>query len=294
MFFFLPHLDEIGRYPQHVIEDTIGTSMTKRNVTGICDDKDLQAKFRSIVEPVNAENDLNGIVVSYRLFPNNVACLNEPSGESTKHFKLEDFPQGDQQESADMTLGVDAGHSENPFWKMVTEELFIHKELTIFGPLTLPPLKEVICGHLAIWTEFDPEHPFQNVLNIHGHEVHNAFGFIMNFLDWGKLIDRSNIYEMFASRGFEFELNRVSGPVMEGIDRSSLAKSPRSHLLNNDNSIVVETESLHGTWANRVGSINGWEPSWYPAAVATVVLLSLLVAILTASMVSFCFFDYIS
>lgn len=283
--------DEIGRYPQNVLEETIGTSMTKRNVTGICDDIDLKEKFRSIVEPINAENNLDGVVVSYRLFPNNVACLNEPSGESTKHFKLEDFPQGDENGSADMTWGLDAGHSENPFWKMVTEELFIKQQLSIFGPLTMPPMKETFCGHLAIWNEFDASNPFQNVLNVQGSEVAGAWGFIMNFLDWGKLLDRSNIYERFASRGLEFELYRVSGPTMDGIDRALLARSERSDLLSTENSIVVETESMHGTWANKVGSVQGFEPSWYPVAVAMVVLLSFLFASLTASMVSI-FFAY--
>jgi hypothetical protein len=107
----------------------------------------------------------------------------------------------------------------------------------------------------------------------------------MNFLDWGKLLERSNIYEKFASRGLEFELYRVSGPTMEGVDRALLASSERSNLLNQENSIVVETESLHGTWANKVGYVDGgFEPSWYTAAVVVVVLLSLLLSFLTASM----------
>jgi hypothetical protein len=259
--------------------------MTKRNVTGICDDEELQSKFRSIVEPINADNDLDGLVVGYRLFPNNVACLNEPSGESTKHFKADAMPQGEMNGSADMTWGFDAGHSDNPFWQMVTDEIFIKRQLSVFGPFTFPPLKEAFCGHLAIFSEFDPDNPFGNLLNVHGSEV-QAWGFIMNFFDWGKLLDKSDIYERFASVGLEFELYRVSGPVMEGVDRAILANSKSSDQLTPDNSIVVETESLHGTWANRVGYVDGWEPSWYPVSVAIVVIMSLVLALLTASMVS--------
>lgn len=260
--------------------------MTKRNVTGICDDKDLQEKFRSIVEPINAENNLNGVVVSYRLFPNNVACLNEPSGESTEHFKKEDFPQGEERGSAKSTLGFDAGNSDNPFWNMVTKDLFIERKLNVFGPFTLPPLKETFCGHLSIWSELDQNNSTQNALTLQGSPVVGAWGFIMNFLDWGKLLERSDIYERFASRGFEFELYRVDGPVIEGADRATLAKSGLSHLLNPENSISIETESeLHGMWANKVGVVDGWEPSWYPMAVAVVVLLSFLFAFMTASMV---------
>ena len=87
------------------------TNDRKRNVTGVCDDPILKEKFRSIVELINADNNLDGIVVSYCLFPNSVACLNEPSGKSTKHFKLEDFPQGEEKGSAESTLGLDVVHS---------------------------------------------------------------------------------------------------------------------------------------------------------------------------------------
>ncbi len=107
----------------------------------------------------------------------------------------------------------------------------------------------------------------------------------MNFLDWGKLLDRSDIYERFQSCGLEFELSRASGPVIEGVDTAILAKSANSALLNDENSIIVETESLHGIWSNKVGNVDGWQPSWYPAAVAVVVLISLLFAFLTASLV---------
>lgn len=259
--------------------------MTKRNVTGICDNKDLQDKFRSIVEPINADSNLDGVVVSYRLFPNNVACLNEPSGESTEHFKLEDFPQGDEKGSADTTFGFDAGNSDNPFWNMATNDLFIERNLNIFGPFSLPPLKEAFCGHLSIWSELDGINSTQNALTLQGSPIPGAWGFIMNFLDWGKLLERSDIYERFASSGFEFELYRVDGPLIEGVDRATLAKSDLSHLLSPENSISIETKSLHGVWANKVGMVDGWEPSWYPAAVAVVVLLSFLFAFTTASMV---------
>eukprot|EP00804_Cyclotella_cryptica_P029732 CCRYP_015206-RA/>CCRYP_015206-RA protein AED:0.12 eAED:0.12 QI:301/0.92/0.93/1/0.85/0.8/15/353/1031 len=277
--------EEIGRYPQGVIEETVGTMTTKRNVTGICDKEDLAAKFRSLVEPMNADNDLDDIVVSYRLFPNNVACLNEPSRVFT-HFNVENSPQVEGQWGAESSLGFDAAHSANPFWNMIIDQIFIKQQLSIFGPFTLPPMKHTLCGHLAIWSVSDSVDPFQNVLNMNSTEVVGAWGFIMNFVDWGKLLDRSDIYQRFSSSGLEFELSRSSDPVMAGVDSAILAKSANSSLLNDENSIVVETDSLQGIWSNRVGSVNGWQPSWYPAAVAVVVSISLLFAFLTASMLA--------
>lgn len=97
-----------------------------------------------------------------------------------------------------------------------------------------------------------------NVLDVHGTKVEGAWGFVVNFLDWSKMKDRSNIYERFAGCNLEFELSRVSGATVDGVDSASLAKSPKFDLLDDTNSIVVETNSLHGVWQNRVGRISGW------------------------------------
>ena len=116
----LPSL--IGPYPNRVIPDSLDTPFTKRNVTGICDDPDLVKYWRDIVFPVNSQNDLDGIVVGYRLFPANVACLTEPhKQESTVHFDAYAFPQGeDNLLASDNVLGLDVGQTALPLWKMIT------------------------------------------------------------------------------------------------------------------------------------------------------------------------------
>jgi len=280
---------QIGPYPNLVVPESEETPFTKRDVTGICDDPHVISKWRSIVEPINADNDLDGIVVGYRLFPNNVACLTEPHmQESTEHFKAEDFPQGeDTLLASENVFGLDTGHSAFPLWKMITTDLFINKQFNIFGPFAMPPMSELICGHLAIWTKpeeaiFDTA-TFNNTLDVHGTKVEGAWGFVVNFLDWTKLKAKSNIYKRFSSCKLEFQLSRVGGATVQTVDSALLAESPKSNLLDDANSIVVETESMHGVWQNRVGSLSGWAPPWYPAAVAGVVLTSLILGLLTAS-----------
>ncbi|KAL7531833.1 hypothetical protein ACHAXR_004264 [Thalassiosira sp. AJA248-18] len=164
-------------------------------------------------------------------------------------------------------------------------------------------MSELICGHLAIWTKPGEEdihsqssHVFDNTqddntahllenssLDVHGTKVEGAWGFVVNFLDWTKLKEKSNIYNRFSDCNLEFQLSRVGGATVETVDRGLLAESPKSHLLDDTNSIVVETNSLHGVWQNRVGSLDGWSPPWYPAAVAGVILTSLILGLLTAS-----------
>lgn len=136
----------------------------------------------------------------------------------------------------------------------------------------------------AAATSYDRTCPSTDSLNIHGTCVEGAWGFVGNFLDWTRLKDKSDIYQRFADAKLDFQLSRVSGPTMPGRDLAILAESPNASLLDDTNSIVVFTDSLHGTWQNRVGDTIGWEPSWYIPALFCTILGSLLLGLLTASM----------
>lgn len=127
---------------------------------------------------------------------------------------------------------------------MIATDLFINSkdEFSIKGPGNLLPIEDAICGHLAIWKD-DPS----TSLNVHGTEVPKAWGFVMNFLNWGLLKDRSNIYQRFADFDLEFELSRVS----KGAEPTLLAESTNSKLLDDSNSVVIETETMNGVWQNR-------------------------------------------
>jgi hypothetical protein len=90
-------------------------------------------KWRDIVIPVNSENDLDGVVVGYRLFPNNVACLTEPyAQESSPHFNAFDMPQGDDPLSSDVASGYDHGQADNMMSKMITKGELVGLLLMLF------------------------------------------------------------------------------------------------------------------------------------------------------------------
>lgn len=264
--YFNEAAEKIGPYPNLVIPESIDTPKIMRNITGICDDPMLQEKWREIVQPVNDDNDLNGAVFGYRLAPKNVFCLYER----------------DDPTSIDKNLGLDAGSSvKNEFYKAITTDMFIHRKFSIFGPFGQPD-KEWVCGHIPVWTK--PSDLNSNTLNVHGTEVPNAWGFVMNYLDWRLLKDRSNIYERFAGCNLDFELTHVPDQLSPKVVLGNvLANSPQSHLLDETNSVIIQTNSLHGVWENRVGNICGWSPPWYPGAVAGVVLASLILGFLVAT-----------
>mmetsp|Transcript_19823 Transcript_19823/g.42534 ORF Transcript_19823/g.42534 Transcript_19823/m.42534 type:complete len:826 (+) Transcript_19823:97-2574(+) len=282
---------KIGRYPNLLKAGDVevpGGLANVRDVGGICDDVSALQKWEDLLDASTIENDLEGLIVRYRLMPKNVACLDYKGGKAA------------------MDSGMDFSNSKHPFWKMVTEDLFVKrwKGLHTFGPF-LAGGQEMFCTHLAIWNE-DPngrnrfqdgslslENIKDDFIDVHGTEV-EAWGIVMNYLNWGELKERSNMHERFTNVGMDFHLNRreedidpdLPGPRGEPTRQYAyLASSENSHLLDDSNSIVIETESLHGIWENRVGitDANGWTPEWYWPAVASLTIISILLGLLTAS-----------
>jgi len=279
---------EIGPFPERII---LGSNETliKRNVSGICDDPYLQAKWKSIIDPVNEASELNGIVLAYTLFPGNVACLTEaPRSNNTEFFNARH----------DASFGFDPAHDINgkmaSFWQSVLLDIFVNGTYNIFGPFKMGEASdEMFCGHLPILISGERQHTEDNVmqqdikdnvvLDVHGRKVENAFGFVQNFLDWTALKHESNIYGLFEDNDIDFCLTKLEGPDANGAYTSKmLAESKDCGLLNDSNSIIVETESLSGIWYNRVGKPQGWGQSWYPWALAAVVVGSFLLAFLSA------------
>lgn len=273
---------QIGPYPSRVyeaIDPKTNATKIMRDVSDICND-DVQKKFASIVEPINNDARLDGIVVGYRLWAGNVMCTAHPM------INTKDFPDGPPLDH-NKFLGYDAGHDQSLFWKATVEDMFVvrNPNMNIFGPFTNPVLPEAFCGHLPVWIppgpDADPE-DISVVLDVQGVPVPNAFGFVMNFLHWQNLKDRSNIYERFADCGLEFCLTRDDG-LDKGI--KTIAESEGCSLLDDSNSIIVTTDTTaNGLWDNRVGTIspNGWTPTWYPWAIFAVTIASLLIGLLTA------------
>jgi class 3 adenylate cyclase len=113
----------------------------------------------------------------------------------------------------------------------------------------------------------------------------------MLYLNWSEMKKRSNMYERFANVNMEFELFREEEPRLGDVgpkglptkEMTKLAWSEMADKLNENNSVEVRTESLHGTWVNRVGVVgDNWNPEWWPTAVACVVVAAFILMVLTA------------
>lgn len=220
--------------------------------------------------------------------PKNVACLDYKKGTAT----------------ADS--GMDLSNSDHPYWRRVTTDLFVNrwKGLHVFGPFMVNGM-EVFCTHLAIWNK-DPNsrnwvedgsvsatNILDDFIDVHGTEV-EAWGFLMNYLNWGEMKERSQIFQRFKDVGMDFHLARReedvdpdwAGPRGDATRPfADLASSEGAHLLDDTNSIVVQSSSLHGIWENRVGMADGagWEPAWYWPAVACLAVVAVLLGLLCAT-----------
>jgi hypothetical protein len=170
-----------------------------RNITGICDDENLQLEFDKIVKEINSANNVDGAIVQYRLAPHSVFCYIAPL-INDKDFDGNVF-------NATGALGWDLLHTPSPMWQKTVRSTLLspNNEIDIFGPFelaiegtTLTP--EMYCGHLGVNIPGDS-------IRIDG-ELVETWGFVMSFNDWVKLKDRSNIYERFEEAGMEFRLTR--------------------------------------------------------------------------------------
>ena len=244
--------------------DILGGDATLRNVTGICDQPEALENWANIVKKISDEHELGGgLIFRWRLWPLNVACLEFKGG------------------NAMMDSGMDANVSPHKFWSNVVLDIFPRKwkGLHAFGPFAakLPDpanpgstrAQDVFCTHIPLFTPVDPNNAFKDVMEIeeradngtvvYRHQEPNVWGFTMIYLNWSEMKKRSNIYQRFEDVSLEFELFKQDEPRMGLVgpkgaataEMVKLAWSENGDMLNDENSLEVTTESLHGIWVNR-------------------------------------------
>lgn len=178
-----------------VFGPTSTTIADYRNLTGICDDEEIQTRFHEIVSSITKNFEFEGIIVNYRLAPYGVFCAIDPIVNTA------DFKNGIPFDSTGV-LGWDQVYSEKPmFVNMVHKIYSTENHIELFGPMDNGVMKEFFCGHISV--------------NIPGYELvaqnqtYNSWGFVMHFINWERLKDESNIYNRFEEKGLLFHLSRV-------------------------------------------------------------------------------------
>uniref|UniRef100_A0A7S1FMU1 Phosphodiesterase n=1 Tax=Corethron hystrix TaxID=216773 RepID=A0A7S1FMU1_9STRA len=271
---YFTHLfDAIGEYDAQNSAPAILGAKSKtfpdyRNISGICDDEELMTKFGEIVDSINDYIGLNGVVVNYRLAPHSVFCLAHPMVNS------DDFPEGGKLSNVGL-IGYDAGITPNTFWKNTLQNTYgMPDTVDLFGPfnkssngVVLSP--QFFCGHLSVPV------PGYNVTV--ANSTYDSWGFVMHFMDWHELVERSDIHNRFECEGLDFSLFKKADDQVQ-----LLAESKNAHLLQKNNSIDVPIYTANGEWINRVGYVHGFRPRWRKPLDLAIVVISLIFTLLLA------------
>ena len=168
-----------------------------RNVTGVCDDPELVSRFTSIASGVKRMANMEGILVNIQLAPYGVVCLLHPMNNT------EDFEDG---QFLDNTGAWGLDLFAHPNFKFIATQSLSTDTVSVAGPITLiqcPTCDPFFIARLPI-------HDDGNLITADGGETYwPRWGFATALIAWSKLVDKSGIYESFASSQFEFQLTRT-------------------------------------------------------------------------------------
>mmetsp|Transcript_122199 Transcript_122199/g.182559 ORF Transcript_122199/g.182559 Transcript_122199/m.182559 type:complete len:867 (+) Transcript_122199:404-3004(+) len=279
---FTAHLDLFQKLPQAIgpayqpgsvpmIEGTF-----HRNVTGVCDDPELVDRFTSIATGVKKMANMDGILVNIQLAPQGVLCLLHPMNNT------EDFEDGKFLDSTG-AWGLDL--FEDPFMKFIATNSIMNDHVGVAGPLTLiqcPTCDPFFIARLPIVDE-------TSTILVNGVE-YPRWGFATALIDWSKLVDRSGIYDTFASSAFEFQLTRTdtflnqeTGDFEEKI--VVLAKSfdftePHEGKVRNAGFVSTSLETTNNEWVLTVQYDTSSTSMWLVAVVSACVVVSFCVSYL--------------
>lgn len=255
-FHSLPY--KIGNYGDEGAAPVVSDPLNKgiynyRNVTGICDDLHLLEELKKAVDIANSNAKMDGIIVNYRLVPNNVICMAEPL------INYRDFPEGEFLNSTN-DIGKDVFHTPGHFWHDATRHIYNNGDPQIIGPFNFSDMgfdvmDEGYCEHLAV------NLPGYNI-SIDG-VIHSSWGFVQSFINWSRMKEKSGINEKMREEQVEFHLtkhemifNAESRNYQEKV--TTVARSDNYNILNEFNSVIRRSHTINDEWVLRIGFQHGF------------------------------------
>lgn len=253
-------------------EDVVGF----RDVTGICDKPELQAKFDEVVYNILGDATMRGTVANMQLAPNAVQCLSSPL-VNNKDFAIGVY-------NTSKSIGKDWVNIDNPML-VKTAKLTIASptnEITFIGPIALKsPQGEILtekafCTHLSVNLESEN-------LMIEGRS-YPSWGYVQSYINWERILKDEGVYDKFADAGMAFQLYREDTKTDENGNTQTkdvvLAESDNSHILYSQETISTSVETANSVWNVKVGYVDGLRPPWLVSAKIAVLVLSSILSIL--------------
>eukprot|EP00934_Nitzschia_sp_Nitz4_P006525 Nitzschia sp. Nitz4//scaffold296_size27349//17842//21644//NITZ4_008200-RA/size27349-snap-gene-0.41-mRNA-1//-1//CDS//3329546273//6515//frame0 len=249
-----------------------------RNASGICDDETVVSRYNTIARNIKANANMEGVLVSLQIVPDQVVCLIYPL------VNTEDFDNGVVMNSTG-AVGLDlvAMPTRTEFSESVMESDGIYIE----GPVTLSQCSENGKCSGSVEKVFIASLPVESVNHTIevGDKTYDRWGSVEALINWKALIDRSNIYESFASEETGFRLSRRDWVVHSETGNATseiivLAETDDFHETKYTR-VTVALDTIDSEWEMTIAYVEN-SSSWLPYAIAGVVLLSLGITLLVS------------
>ena len=201
IFWDLPFLigpgDEPGSAPY-----INATNISHRNVSGICDNAPMLAEFNRIARIIKNDANLGGSLVALQLLPASVVCTAYPLN-NTQDFAPPLYL--DNSGAVGHDLLKDSGR------RVIAAETLGSTNAVIAGPLSLtqctgcpPVVKTAFIARLSV--NMPPQLRYN--ITVDGSS-YSSWGLVAAVISWERILERSNIFQRFESRGMQFELTKT-------------------------------------------------------------------------------------
>lgn len=282
--------DDIGVAGERDSLPLVLPGQTHRNITGVCDNPELKERFTAIAAGIKRDSNMEGVLVNLQLAPQAVVCLLHPVN-NTEDFEPPVF--------MDNTGAIGHDLLSDPKRNFIAEQTLESEKMVIAGPLSLrqcsdcdPTVERAFIARLPI----DPP-GMPGARDDQGRRL--RWGFAVALINWNALIYRSNVFELFDERGWNFQLTRtdvvvdketgdvqrkVSLVFLDETDVSHhkqvvvLADSPGYGAESGNSGLTVALETTNNEWEMTV-SYNH-DDTWKIYSLVAVALFSTLVAVL--------------
>jgi len=249
------------------------TVITHRNVSGICDNVTKMNEFNRIAKSIKDDANMDGVLVSMDIAPASVVCFEYPL------LNTEDFTPPLYLNNTG-AIGLDL--LKDPKQRSWASDTLPSFRPVVAGPRTLvqcpdcPPA--VRMAFIAMMPIKMPPEMGYNITADDGTS-YSVYGFASAIINWERLLNRSDIFQRFESRGMQFELYKVDHNFNTATNQyedmtSVLAKSAGADRIGESNFFNVSLPTTNNNWTIGVAYDDGVEAPWFQWALALSIVLS--------------------
>lgn len=262
--------EKVGAQPQ--VEAMVPGELPPpyRQVDGICDDPVVLDRFNGIAKSIKENAEMEGILVSLQLVPEEVVCMVYPL------INTEDFADGIVMDNQG-AVGLDL--LAIPARIAYAESVLQSDSIYIAGPLTLEECAGDGECNVSVKEAFIAALPVDSATNTIsiGQNSYDRWGSVEAIINWRALIDRSDIFERFTEDGKGFQLtrtDRITNP-QTGDETQQVVILAETDDFMSSKYVRVSTllDTVDDMWEMTIG-YQQTSDDWLPFAIALTVILS--------------------